>query len=104
MMNYKDKLSDILFLISQGHSILEIEIDEKSHFFQTNDFEPPSIGSVMSAPYLTFKGLDITTFIENSGFNQANTEVYRERFSQLMVNSIAINHKFSDKHTWRFFN
>lgn len=103
-MNYKLKLLDIIFLVSQGWSILEIEIDGQSHFFQTNDFEPPSIGSVMSAPYLTFKGLDVSEFIKNSGFNQANTEVYKERFSQLINTSYQINHKFSDKHTWRFFN
>lgn len=104
-MSYKQRILDIQFLVSQGYSIVEIEINEISHFFQTNDFEPPSIGSVMSAPYLTFKGIDITEFIDNSGFNQASTELYKERFNNL-VNSgkQQISFKFSDKHVWRFFN
>lgn len=104
-MNYNDKILDINFLVSKGFNIVEVEIsDGTSNFFQTNDFEPPSIGSVMSAPYMTFQGIDITEFIKNSLFNQANIELYLERFNKLINDGQKLNYKFSDKHNWRFFN
>ena len=106
-MNYREKILDINFLINEGWSIVEVSMDDDkgSSFFQTNDFEPPSIGSVQSAPYLHFKGVDITDFIQKSGFNQSNPEIYRQRFRQFVEDgNNKVSFKFSDKHLWRYYN
>ena len=103
-MNFKDKKLELQVLINDGWSIVEIEIENESHFFQTNDFEPPSIGSVQAAPYLHFRGIDITEFLMNSGFNQGNTEIFRQRFNTHIGKDEKMSYKFSDKHVWRFFN
>lgn len=104
MMNYKLKLLDINFLVMQGFNILEVEIDSEINYFQTNDFEPPSVGSVMSAPYMTFTGVNITEFIRNSGFNQMSTEIYKNSFNKLVLESRKISYKFSERHNWRFYS
>lgn len=106
MMNYKDKKLDILFLIEEGFSIVEVEMGENnsSEFFQTHDFEPPSIAAVASAPYLTFSGIDITEFLQNSVFNQGDVTLYRQRFNDTLSKGRKMNFKFSDKHKWRYFS
>ena len=58
----------------------------------------------MSAPYMTMTGYDITDFMENAGFNQANTNMFKERLEKLLSDSKVRDFKFSDKHTWRYFN
>ena len=102
-MSYKTKKLDINFIVSIGFPVLEVEVAGESLFFQTNDFEPPNGGSVMSVNYLTFKGLDITEFIENSGFNQMNTTIYKANFEKKVDSGKFINFKFSDLHVWRFY-
>jgi hypothetical protein len=104
-MNYKDRTNDITFLTRKlSISVIEVEVGETSLFFATNDFEPPSIGSVISSPYLTFSGVDITEFLENSVFNQGSPELYRERFVKLNDYTENNNYKFSDKHVWRHYS
>lgn len=102
-MSYKMRILDINFIISLGYNVLEIEMAGESRFFLTNDFEPPNSGSVISANYITFRGRDMTEFIENSGFNQMNTSLYRENLERKITNMKETNFKFSDLHVWRFY-
>ncbi len=102
-MSYKMRILDIKFIIGIGYPLLEIEVNGESRFFHTNDFEPPNNGSVMSMNYLTFSGWDMTEFIENAGFNQMNTSIYKDNFEKRINQEKSMHFKFSDLHIWRFY-
>lgn len=103
-MNFTAKRDDILFIVGMGFPILEIEVESKSTYFFTNDFEAPNLSNIQSAPYLTFSAVDITHFIENSIYNMGSEALYRERFVHFIEKNKRIKYKFSDKHTWRHFS
>lgn len=102
--SYINKRTDILFLVKLGFPILEVEIDDSCAYFFTNNFEAPNLSNLQSAPYLTFKGLDITAFLENSIYSLNSESLYKERFLSLLSKDENINYKFSDKHIWRYFS
>jgi len=103
-MNFTAKRDDIGFITGMGFPILEIEVDGKSTYFFTNNFEAPNLSNIQSSPYLTFKGIDITHFIENSIYNMGSEALYGERFAKQIEKGRKIGYKFSDKHIWRFFS
>lgn len=103
MTNYNERLDELMFLISKGYDILEVEMCGKSMFFLTSNFEPPIIGSIQSNPYLIFSGKDVTSFIENSDYNLASEAMFLQRFQKLIESQKSIQFKMSDRHVWRHY-
>lgn len=105
MANYREKKKEIQYLVDTfNEEILEVKIDEgDSIFFRAKNFEPPSIGSVQSAPYLTFDGIDISDFLDSFIFNSDSDRI-KVNFYNLLEKEKSRKYQFSDKHTWRLYN
>jgi hypothetical protein len=103
MVSYKTKKEAIRFLNSRGIEILEVEINNESFFFSVRTFEPPVGGSVSSATFLQFTGVDITDFLEGDVFTGSQNDSYFRRFDDKFSRGENFKFLFSENHTWRLY-
>lgn len=96
----KEKIN---FLVENDLDLLFISDSDDEQWFMVENFEPPTSGSVSSVPFLQFKGIDISNFIEENTFNILSVNHFLDRLTAFLQKEKQILMKISENHKWRFF-
>ena len=104
MATYKEKKDAISAINMLGYNVLEVEISVgDSRFFIVRTFDPPVGGSVSAVPYLTWTGWDVTEFLVGNVYTEGMVEQFKIALESKDRDAKDKDYKWSDNHTWRYF-